>query len=134
MSDEFRKDIPLPTEQETSTERVLKFLSSAPCESDKSGPVHAPSLASATSTFWRKFTDEQTSHLLSLTQDLVKNNAVKREDVWQRVKDDARSLELGMITGKEVEDEEELKKCKQRLVDKVRKEMRQAKRQKQKKK
>ena len=134
MSAEYRKDIPLPTEEETSAERVLKFLSSAPCESDKSGPVHAPSLPSVPSTFWRKFTDEQTSHLLSVTKDLVKNNGVKREDVWQRVKDDARSLELGLITGKEVEDEEELKKCKQRLVDKVRKEMRQAKQQKQKKK
>ena len=37
---------------------------------------------------------------------------------------DSRSQELGLITGKE--DEEELKKCKQRLTDEVRHEMRRA--------
>ena len=42
MSDEYRKDILPPSEMETSTERVMRFLSSAVCESDVSGPVNAP--------------------------------------------------------------------------------------------
>ena len=46
------------------------------------------------------------------------------EIVWQKVKDDARSKELGLV--KETEDEEELRKWKQRLTDKVRQEMRRA--------
>ena len=49
---------------------------------------------------------------------------VKREIVWERVRNDSRSQELGLITGKE--DEEEWKKCKQRLTDEVRHEMRRA--------
>ena len=108
MSDEYRKDISPPSEMETSTERVMRFLSSAVCESGVSGPVNAPSVISEGSRFWRKFSDEQTSHLLSLTKDLVNNNSIKMELVWQKVKDDARSKELGLV--KETEDEEELRK------------------------
>ena len=48
---------------------------------------------------------------------------MKREIVWERVPNDSRSQELGLITGKE--DEEELKKCK-RLTDEVHHEMRRA--------
>ena len=64
--------------------------------------------------------------------DLIENNAVKRELVWQRVKNDPRSQELGLVTG--MEDEEESSKWKQRLADKVRHEMRRAKQKTQKKK
>ena len=120
MSAEQRKDIPLPSEQMTSSEKVMNFLSSTRFESDLSGP--ASSVQSGSSRFWRKFTDEQTSHLLRLTNDLIENNAVKRELVWQSVKNDPRSQELGLVTG--MEDEEESSKWKQRLTDKVRHEMR----------
>ena len=48
---------------------------------------------------------------------------MKSEIVWERVPNDSRSQELGLITGKE--DEEELKKCK-RLTDEVHHEMRRA--------
>ena len=64
--------------------------------------------------------------------DLIENNAVKRELVWQRVKNDPRSQELGLVTG--MEDEEESSKCKQRLTDKVRHEMCHARQKTQKKK
>ena len=132
MSAEQRKDTPLPSEQMTSSEKVMNFLSSTRFESDVSGPVNAPSLQSESSRFWRKFTDEQTSHLLSLTKDLMENDAVKREIIWQRVQNDPRSQELGLLTGEE--DDEESRKCKQRLTDKVRQEMRRAKSKWQKKK
>ena len=132
MSDEYRKDISPPSEMETSSERVMRFLSSAVCESDLSGPVNAPSVISEDSRFWRKFSEEQTSHLLSVTKDLVNNNVIKMELVWQKVKDDARSKELGLV--KETEDEEELRKWKQRLTDKVRQETRRANQRKKKKK
>ena len=59
-------------------------------------------------------------------------HAVKMELVWQKVKDDARSKELGLV--KETEDEEELRKWKQLLTDKVRQEMRRAIQRKQRKK
>ena len=52
-----------------------------------------------------------------MTKDLVSGNIIKKELVWQRVKEDARSKELGLITGNE--DAEEEIKCKQRLTDKV---------------
>ena len=72
----------------TSTEKVSRFLSStrfegnvldsvnAPksFESDVSGPVNVSALQSDSSRFWRKFTDEQNSHLLRLTKDLVEND------------------------------------------------------------
>lgn len=63
----------------TSSEKVMNFLSLTRFESDVSASVNTPSLQSDSSPFWRKFTDEQTSHLLSLTKDLMENNAVKRE-------------------------------------------------------
>lgn len=69
---------------EASTEQVMRFLSSAECESDVSGLVNAPSVISKASRVWRKFSDEQTSHLLSLTKDLVNNNAIKMDLVWQK--------------------------------------------------
>ena len=114
-----------PSEKMTSTEKVSSSLSSSrlegdvfgpvnaltKSESDVSGPVNAFSLQSDSSRFWRKITDEQTSYVLSLTKNLVENDSVKREIVWEWVRNDSRSQELGLITGKE--DEEELMKCKQ---------------------
>ena len=79
------------------------------------------SVSSQSSRFWRKFTEEQTRHLLSLTKDLVDSNAIKKEVVWQRVISDPKALELGLITG---EDDEEIQKAKQRFTDKVRQEAR----------
>ena len=70
ISAEQRKDIPLSSEKMASTEKVSSFLS----ESDVSGPVNVSALQSDSSRFWRKFTDEQNSHLLSLTKDLVEND------------------------------------------------------------
>ena len=121
-----------PVEQETGNEKVLRFLSSATCQSEESGSADAPTLTTDSSRYWRKFTDEQMSHLLHLTKDLVSGNIIKKELVWQRVKEDARSKELGLITGNEDADEEI--KCKQRLTDKVRKEVRQMKQEKQRRK
>ena len=80
------------------------------------------SVSSQSSRFWRKFTEEQTRHLLSLTKDLVDSNATKKELVWRRVISDPKALELGLITGEE--DEEKIQKAKQRLTDKVRQEAR----------
>ena len=52
-------------------------------ESDVSGPVNAFSPQSDSSRFWRKIADEQTSYVLNLTKDLVENDSVKREIVWE---------------------------------------------------
>ena len=125
ISAEQRKDISLPSEKMTSTEKVSSSLSlnrlegdvfgpvnaSTKSESDVSGPVNAFSPQSDSSRFWRKIADEQTSYVLNLTKDLVENDSVKREIVWEWVWNDSRSQELRLITGKE--DEEELMKCKQ---------------------
>ena len=74
ISAEQRKDIPLSSEKMASTEKVSSFLSSIRFEGDVSGPVNVSTLQSDSSRFWRKFTDEQNSHLLSLTKDLVEND------------------------------------------------------------
>ena len=87
ISAEQRKDSPLSSEKMTSTEKVSSFLSSTRFEGDAFGPVNAPTsfesdvsgpvnvsaLQSDSSRFW-KFTDEQNSHLLSLTKDLVEDD------------------------------------------------------------
>ena len=97
ISAEQRKDISLPSEKMTSTEKISSSLSSnrlegdvfgpvnalTKSESDVSGPVNAFSLQSDSSQFWRKITDEQTSYVLSLTKDLVENDSMKREIVWE---------------------------------------------------
>ena len=55
----------------------------------------------------------------------MSGSIIKRELVWQQVKEDARSKELRQMTGNE--DAEDEIKCKQRLTDKVCKEVRQMK-------
>ena len=88
ISAEQRKDIPLSSEKMTSIEKVSSFLSptrfegsvfdpvNAPTsfESDVSGPANVSALQSDSSRFWRKFNDDQNSHLLSLTKDLAEND------------------------------------------------------------
>ena len=132
MRSEYNENAFLPVEQETSSEKILRFLSSATCQTDVSGPVNTPVLTTDSSRYWRKFTDEQTSHLLHLIKDLVSGNIIKKEFVCQQVKEDARSKGLGLMTGNE--DAEEEIKCKQRLTDKVRKEVRRMKQGKQRRK
>ena len=46
------------------------------------------------------------------------NNVVKKETAWERVTSDPKAVEIGLITG--TENEEEVEKVKQRLIDKVR--------------
>ena len=50
---------------------------------------------------------------------MIESDAAKREVVWQRVKENKKSLELQLIAGRENEEEEH--KTKQRVTDKVRK-------------
>lgn len=117
LREEFMQSVDLPTGQCTSTEKVMEFLESCDANTPESLAV---SNSGESSRVWRKFTDEQTCFLLSLTEDMVANNTVKREIVWKRVASDPRSVALGLISGKE--DEEEVLKAKQRLNDKVRQE------------
>ena len=117
LREEFMQSIDLPTEQCTSTGKVMEFLESCDVNTPESLAV---SNSGESSRVWRKFTDEQTRFLLSLSEDMVANNTVKREILWKRVKSDPRSVALGLISGKE--DEDEVLKAKQRLNDKVRQE------------
>ena len=110
------KNLEPPSEQLTSSEKVLRYLKEAEFEKTSS----AMSVSSESSRFWQKFTNEQTRHLLSLTKDLIDSNAIKKEVVWERVVGDPKALELGLITGKE--DDGEIQRAKKRLTDKVRQE------------
>ena len=94
----------------------MKFLEN--CDVNTPSESTAVSNAGESCRCWQKFTDEQTRFLLGLTDDMVANNTVKREIVWQRVASDPRSVALGLISGKEYE--EEVVKAKQRFYDKVR--------------
>ena len=118
MREEEMKAKEPPCQEETSHEKVIRFLESVPsippATTHTSGSVSVDS-----SRFWRKFTEEQTEFLISLTRDLIDNDAIKKEVVWQRVKSDERSLKLGLIST--TKDEGEEAKMKQRLTDKVRK-------------
>ena len=116
MRQESMENVEPPTEQITNKEKVLKFLDD--CQTNAPSTSKAASVFSESSRFWSKFSDEQTRHLTKLTADLVTNNVVKKENVWERVTSDPRAVELGLITGSE--NEEEVEKVKQRLVDKVR--------------
>ena len=104
-------------EQLTSSKKVLHYLKET--EFQKVPSVSsALSVSSKSLQFWRKFTNEQTRYLLSLTKDLIDNNAIKREVVWKTVLRNQKALKLGLITGKE-EDEDEVQRAKQHLNDKV---------------
>ena len=107
-------------EQLTSSKKVLHYLKET--EFQKVPSVSsALSVSSKSLQFRRKFTNEETRYLLSLTKDLIDNYAIKREVVWKRVLSNQKALKLGLITGKE-EDEDEVQRAKQHLNDKVRQE------------
>ncbi|XP_066021896.1 uncharacterized protein [Pocillopora verrucosa] len=115
LRSEFTKNLEPPTEVESPEQKIERFMSS-----------RAPSIASESAKpSWSKFTDEQTDHLLSLTQDMIENNAVKREVVWERVINDEKAWKTGLVFG--TDDEELLLRQKQRLADKVRKEVKRQK-------
>ena len=108
-----------PNKEEASHEKVARFLSSAAPLSPPAEVNLTASVSTESSRFWRKFLDEQASFLFSTTRDMIESDAVKREVVWQRVKENEKSLELELITGRENEEEEH--KTNQRVTDKVRK-------------
>lgn len=80
-----------PSEEEASQAKILRFLGSVSLSAPPPSTAHTlGSVSAKSSRFWRKFTDEQSSHLFSLTKDLIENNAIKKEVVWKRVKGDKR--------------------------------------------
>ena len=119
LRQEHMESIEPPNQEEASHEKVARFLSSAAPPARPSEVNSAASVSTESSRFWRKFSDEQASFLFSITRDMIESDAVKREDIWQRVKENEKSLELELITGRENKEEE--RKTKQRLADKVRK-------------
>lgn len=118
LRDAFMENVEPPRDEITGEKKITNYL--AKCESEFPSTSNADSTSTENSRFWRKFTDEQTRYLISLTYDLFKCNNIKRDVVWQRVVSDPRSVEIGLITG--TENEEEAQKAKQRLNDKVRQE------------
>lgn len=116
---EHMESVEPPNQEEASHEKVARFLSSAAPPAPPPEVNSTASVSTESSRFWRKFSDEQASFLFSITRDMIESDAVKREVVWQRVKENEKSLELELIT--ERENEEEERKTKQRLTDKVRK-------------
>ena len=116
---EHMESVEPPNQEEASHEKVARFLSSAAPPAPPPEVNSTASVSTESSRFWRKFSDEQASFLFSITRDMIESDAVKREVVWQRVKENEKSLELELITGRENEEEE--RKTKQRLTDKVRK-------------
>lgn len=112
LRSEFTKNLEPPIEVQSPEQKIVWFMSS-----------RAPSIASeSTKSSWTEFIYEQTDHLISLTQDMIENNAVKREVVWERVMDDEKAWKIGLVF--KTDDEELLFKQK-RLADKVRKVKRQ---------
>ena len=107
LREEFMQSIDLPTGQCTSTRKIMEFLES--CDVNTPSASLAVSNSGESSRVWRKFTDEETRFLLSLSEDMVANNTVKREILWKRVKSDPSSVALGLISGNK--DEEEVLKA-----------------------
>lgn len=85
------EDCEPPSDIESSQEKVQRYLSSAQPEAAPSTVTHISGTATAESSrFWRKFTEAQADHLFTLTKDLIEANAIKKEVIWQRVKEDKR--------------------------------------------
>ena len=103
---EHMESIEPRNQEEASHEKVARFLSSAAPLSPPAEVNLTASVSTESSRFWRKFLDEQASFLFSTTRDMIESDAVKREVVWQRVKENEKSLELELITGRENEEEE----------------------------
>ena len=106
LKEEQMENIAPPTEEEKSRDKVLRFLSSSSLEHQAS----APSVTTTESKTWNRFTDEQVELLVSLNEDMVRSNTFKREIIWERVKEDQRAYEIGLIT--RCEDQEQEEKCK----------------------
>ena len=91
LREEHMEDCEPPSDIESSQAKVQRYLYSAQPEAAPSTVTHISGTASAESSrFWRKFTEEQANHLFTLTKDLIEANAIKKEVVWQRVKEDKR--------------------------------------------
>ena len=91
LREEHMEDCQPPSDIELSEAKVKRYLDSAQPEAAPSSITHiSGSICAESSRFWRKFTKEQSNHLLKLTQDLIEANAIKKEVVWQRVKGDKR--------------------------------------------
>lgn len=88
-----------PNQQEASHEKVIRFLSPAVPPALPPELNLKASVSTESSRLWRKFSDEQASFLFSITRDMIKSDKVKREVVWQRVKENQESLELELISG-----------------------------------
>ena len=101
MREEFAHTLEPGSEQFTNTEKVMKFLEG--CQTFVPSTSKALSISSESFHFWRKFTDGQP--LLSLTEDLVADNIVKKEAVWQRVINNPRAMKLGLISSNENDEE-----------------------------
>ena len=83
---------PSPSDIESSEAKIKRYLDAAQPEAAPSTITHISGTvyAESGSKFWRKFTEEQATHLFKLTKDLIEANAIKKEVVWQRVKGDKR--------------------------------------------
>ena len=81
-----------PSDIESSEAKIKRYLDAAQPEAAPSTITHISGTVYAESglKFWRKFTEEQATHLFKLTKDLIEANAIKKEVVWQRVKGDKR--------------------------------------------
>ena len=91
LREEHMEDCEPPSDMESSHAKVQRYLSSAQPEATPSTVTHISGTATAESSrFWRKFTEAQADHLFILTKDLIEANAVKKEVVWRRVKEDKR--------------------------------------------
>lgn len=117
MREKHMETVALPQEEENSHDKALRYLEHA---SSVSASTEPPTSEART---WSKFSNEQTEYLVRINKDMVKSNTIKRELVWQRLKNDKTALQLGLI----VQDEESEARQKQRLADKLRQEVRRLK-------
>lgn len=91
LREKHMEDCEPPSDIESSQEKIQRYLSSAQPEAAPSTVTHISGTATAESSrFWRKFTEAQADHLFTLTKDLIEANAIKKEVIWQRVKEDKR--------------------------------------------
>ena len=88
---EYMKGCEPPSDIESAEAKVKRYLDSAQPEAAPSSISHiSDSVSAESSRLWKKFTEEQATHLFKLTKDLIEANAIKKEVVWQRVKGDKR--------------------------------------------
>ena len=91
LREEYMKGCEPPSDIESAEAKVKRYLDSAQPEAAPSSISHiSGSVSAESSRLWKKFTEEQATHLFKLTKDLIEANAIKKEVVWQRVKGDKR--------------------------------------------